>query len=142
MRAWLALIDGPGAPGGIRLRQPRWRLAGQDNGRHRHASANPGRPQPHARHRGGVATLDANKLLLTSQIPFGTGTGQVAPGSLVAAIQTTANGAVQAGASNSSPGGDVSFATAIVNGAKTGIPDDAAVDRHRHLVVRRHACGL
>ncbi len=58
----------------------------------------------------GVAMLDGNKLLLTSQIPFGMGPGQVAPNSLIASIQGTANGAVQAG-SSTSPGGPIDFTT-------------------------------
>ncbi len=42
----------------------------------------------------GVATLDANKLILTAQVPFGTVFGSVADGGMLAATTTTANAAL------------------------------------------------
>ncbi len=42
----------------------------------------------------GVATLDANKLVPTSQLPFGTTGGTVADGGVLAATMTTANAAL------------------------------------------------
>ena len=60
------------------------------------ATANAAVPSTRLGAASGVATLDANKLLLSAQVPFGTVSGSVADGGTLAATTTTANAALPA----------------------------------------------